>query len=121
MERDGTPDQTRLEDIRSSKRFPKKSNTNAINNFTVPVGCVPRTHRLIGLEYLKHIPLPPVGEDEGEGGPKLLLSTPTLKGEGIPGRNALKARKIHLIISCNPFNQERSFSKAPVNTPVKIT
>jgi regulator of sirC expression with transglutaminase-like and TPR domain len=59
-----------------------------------------------------------VGEDEGEGGPILLLSTPTLtlplKGEGIPGRNALKARKIHLIIFCNPFNQERSFSKAPV-------
>jgi len=24
-------------------------NTNAINNFTVPVGCVPRTHRLIGV------------------------------------------------------------------------
>jgi hypothetical protein len=24
-------------------------NTNVINNFTVPVGCVPRTHRLIGV------------------------------------------------------------------------
>jgi len=24
-------------------------NTNVTNNFTVPVGCVPRTHRLIGV------------------------------------------------------------------------
>jgi len=25
------------------------SNTNVINNFTIPVGCAPRTHHLIGV------------------------------------------------------------------------
>jgi hypothetical protein len=90
MGRDGTPDHTWPEDIRSSKRFPKKSNANATNNLAVPVGRVPRAHRLI-LEYQKKAPLPwclparsPAlrdegrGEDEGEGGTKFGVSTPTL-------------------------------------------
>jgi hypothetical protein len=27
----------------------KEIKTNVVNNFTIPVGCVPRTHRLIGV------------------------------------------------------------------------
>jgi hypothetical protein len=90
MERDGTPGQPWPENIRSSKRFSKKSNATATNNLTVPAGLVPRARRLI-LEYPKKVPLPwclparsPAlrdegrGEDEGEGGIKFVVSTPTL-------------------------------------------
>ena len=119
MGRDGTPDHTWPEDIRSSKRFPKKSNANATNNLAVPVGRVPRAHRLI-LEYQKKAPLPwclPArsrfgegrGEDEGEGGTKFGVSTPTpayrqagspspIKGEGVPGEKTIKIGKRCLII-----------------------
>ena len=40
------------------------------------------------LEYLQNSPLPSVGEDEGEGETKLVLSTPTLALPHQGGRNS---------------------------------